>query len=89
MPNRLSLSENSPAYRLYTSLAPVDRATLDAALDYIRDAPFPHGGIVTAHRMPPVTVYVYRDDEWRISYGLGFSPNDATYEISVHAIACL
>ena len=89
LPNRLSISEDSPAHRLYTSLAPDARVSLDAALDYIRDAPFEHGDLITARLLPPVVVYEYRDDEWRISYSLGISPSGATYEISVHAIARL
>ena len=87
MPNRLTISEGSPAHRLYTSLTPEARVSLDAALDYIRDAPFPHGDLITARLLPPVVVYEYRDDDWRISYSLGISPTGATYEISVHAIA--
>ena len=89
MPNHLSLSPNSQAASFYSSLDADALASLDEALDYIRDAPFAHGDTVRRQYMPPVYVYVYRDNQWRISYSLGALPRYATYDISVHAIARL
>ena len=88
MANRLSFGRGSPALAFYNSLGPEERTSLDAALDYIRDAPFEHGDLITKRFMPPVIVYVYRDDQWRISYSLSFRPGHYTeYDISIHSIA--
>ena len=64
-----------------------ERASVDAALDYIRDFPFEHGDIITKRLLPPVVVYEYTDGEWRISYSLSFRPGEVTCDISIWAIA--
>ena len=87
MPNRLSFSSGGAAARLYASLRGEERSSLDRALDYIKDAPFAHSETVTAHFAPPVVVYVYQDEDWRISYTLGFLPAEAAFDINIHAIA--
>ena len=62
---------------------------MDLALDYIKDVPFPHGEVVTARQMPPVTVYEYNDGIWRIAYSLGYQRELGIFDISVWAIRYL
>ncbi len=88
MANRLSLSSGGPAATFYNSLNPEERRSLDVALEYIRDVPFEHGGIITKRFMSPLMIYVYEDAEWKISYGLSFRPGHYTeYDIGIWSIA--
>lgn len=86
MRNRLTFSSGGPAARLYRSLDPDTRSSLDSALDYIRDVPYPHGEVITTRHMPPVTVYEYNDGTWKVSYGLGYDREQRIFHISVWAI---
>ena len=89
MPNSLSFTEGSPAAAFYASLGAEERASLDAALEYVRDVPFPHGDIITKRIMAPHLVYVFDDNEWQIAYTMRFLAGESSYDISVHAIARL
>ena len=89
MPNRLSFTEGSQASEFYASLGLKDRDSLDAALEYVRDVPFPHGDTITKRLMTPHLVYVFDDNEWQIAYTMRFLPEENSYDISVHAIARL
>ena len=70
---------------MYTSLRGEDRSSLDHALAYMRDVPFAHSETITTRFVPPVVVYVYQDEDWRISYTLGFLPAEAEFDINIHA----
>ena len=82
MANSLSLGHDSPAHRFYASLRGEARASVDAALEYIRDLPFENGDIIAKRLLPPVVVYEYTDGEWRISYSLSFRPAEVGFHIS-------
>ncbi len=87
MANRLTFSRNGPARSFYASLPYDDRKALDEILEYIKDFPFEHGDIITKRFAPPVYIYVYRDDEWRISYGLSFHRGSVYCDIGIWAIS--
>ena len=88
MPNRILFSVNGNATDFYNSLNTQDRNCLDEALEYIRDFPFEHGETVQRRYMPPVTIYLFRDDRWRISYSLSSHPTEPLrVDISIFAIA--
>ena len=55
------------------------RNSLETALDYIRDIPFPHGDTIVSVSMPPVTVYYYNDDRWQITYALSYLPSERIF----------
>lgn len=88
MPNRILFSANGNATDFYNSLNTQDRNSLDEALEYIRDFPFEHGDTIERRLMPPVTIYLFRDDYWRISYSLSFQPTEPfVVDINIFAIA--
>ena len=85
MPNRLTLSDR--ARRFYQTLDAPSLSSLDEALDYIRDAPFSHGGLIRREFRPPVMMYFYDDGAWRIGYVLSFYTDSATFHIHVLVIS--
>ena len=85
MPNRLTLSER--AHLFYQTLDSHSLSSLDEALDYIRDAPFSHGGLIRREQRPPITMYFYDDGTWRIGYVLSFYEDSATFHIHVLVIS--
>lgn len=85
MPNRLTLSERARIF--YQTLDATSLTSLDEALDYIRDAPFSHGGLIRREQRPPVTMYFYDDGTWRIGYVLSFYADTAIFHVHVLAIA--
>lgn len=88
MPNRILFSVNGNATDFYNSLNTQERNSLDEALEYIQDFPFEHGDTIEKRFMPPVTIYLFRDDCWRISYSLSFHPTESIgVDISIFAIA--
>ena len=88
MPNRISFSANGNAIDFYNSLNTQERNSLDEALDYIRDFPFEHGDTVVRRIRPPVVIYLFRDDYWRISYSLSFHHTEPlSMDIIIFAMA--
>ncbi|MYE54475.1 MAG: hypothetical protein F4X34_04675 [Chloroflexi bacterium] len=88
MPNRILFSVNGNATDFYNSLNTQERNSLDEALEYIRDFPFEHGDTVIRRIRPPVVIYLFRDDYWRISYSLSTHPTEPiSVDISIFAIA--
>ena len=85
MPNRLTLSER--ARRFYQALDEQILSSLDEALDYIRDAPFSHGGLIRREFRPPVMMYFYDDGIWRIGYVLSFYEESAIFHVHILAIS--
>ena len=88
MPNRIQFSVNGNATDFYASLNTQDRNSLDKVLEYIRDFPFEHGDTIERRYMPPVTIYLFRDDNWRVSYSISSHPTEPLImDISIFAIA--
>ena len=88
MPNRLRISRNGKATQFYRSLNEEERLSLDEALDYIRDVPFPHGNTIVRRSRPPAFIYYFSDEMWRISYHLSLiHPGGTEYDIEILAIA--
>ena len=85
MPNRLTLSEG--ARHFYQTLDAHRLPSFDEALDYIRDAPFSHGGLIRRESRPPVMMYFYDNGVWRIGYVLSFYADSAIFHIHVLAIS--
>ena len=86
MPNRLVLSNYGNASEFYESLDWGDKASLASALQYIEDFPFEHANTVTRRYMPPVMIYFFHDDDWRISYSLDKTPGELGFTIHVFQI---
>ena len=88
MPNQIQFSVGGNARPFYLSLDPKQRRSLDRVLDYIRDFPFEHGDVVTKRYTPPVVLYIYADDCWRVSYTLDKYPRQPLWNnINVFAMA--
>ena len=87
MPNRIQFSASGNAIAFYKALPPQKRQSLDTVLDYIRDVPFEHGDLITKRSAPPVVIYTYTDERWRILYTLSTQPEQAPdMNIAVFAI---
>ena len=87
MPNQLVFSEGSSADETYRSLDQEARRSLDSALDYIKDMPFPHGDTIVSVAMSPVVVYYYNDDMWEITFSLSYLKSEQVFRIGIHAIS--
>ena len=72
------LTLESEAYQLF-----------EAALAYILEQPLPSGERTTLVDLPPVPIYHYRDDHFRIAYALSDIRNDGGYDISLVAVDVL
>ena len=72
----LTLEEN--AYQL-----------LEMALEYIREAPLPDGDRIIAVDYPPMVIYHYRDENFRIAYGLSYIQSEDCYDIAIEAVDVL
>ena len=87
MPNHIQFSTSGNAVEFYKALPSQKRQSLDTALDYIRDVPFEHGDLITKRSAPPVVIYTYTDERWRILYTLSAQPGQAPdMNIEVFAI---
>ena len=71
---------------MYRSLDRIAHLSLDVALDRIANDPQPDGDRIISHDVPPGVIYIYEDDDWKISYGLSYSRTDQCYDIEVFAI---
>ena len=74
---------------LFLTLEPEEYQLFEAALDYIRERPLPDGQRITTVDLPPIPIYHYRDDHFRIAYALSDFGNDGSYEISIVAVDVL
>ena len=87
MRSRIRFIRNGQATRLYRSLNPADRASLDIAFDSIGNYPVADGIRITTVDVPPGVIYIYQDEDWRISFGVSYSITDERYDVEIYAIA--
>lgn len=86
MPNHLRFVNPSRAAELYLSVDTAAFDSLEIALDYIVKNPLPDGRRIAMVDHPPVVLYHYRDDNWRIAYSLSYFREGDYYSISVVAV---
>ena len=74
---------------LFLTLEPEPYQLFEAALEYVRNHPLPDGERIIRVDRPPVALYYYRDDHYRIVYGLRDNEGEGYYDISIVAVDAL
>lgn len=86
MRNKTRFTTHGQPANLYRSLDSEARASLNAALDRIGSNPHPDGDTIFSVTHPPVVIYTYQDEHWRISFGRSYSITEECYDIEIFAI---
>lgn len=90
MPNRLHFDNAGRERELFYNLGPADYQSLLTALESIQNDPLPDNDRIVAVDFPPIVIYHYRDEKWRIAYGLSYyrvGETEGFYDIGIVAVS--